>query len=128
MDNNRKLYNLILTVLFLIFVMGLGIVSFIRLMDHYVNDTPDMNAWVPGQESRLETDMANNFYGQFAFVNLNGFMASLADEKEINDVIKLDNGYLYEVSPYFDDEEMRLNTERIAAFSRYLEGRGIPFV
>lgn len=128
MDKNGKITNIIFVIHFIVFVIGIGLLSFLKLSDHYVNNTPDMSEWVPAQGSKLETDIANNFIGQFDFVNLNGLMAKLLGEREINDVIKLENGYLCETSPFFPEEEVEANTDNIIAFKDYLEQNGVTFI
>ncbi|MCR5734485.1 MAG: hypothetical protein K6G22_07775 [Lachnospiraceae bacterium] len=123
-----KKVHILPVIYFCIFVIGTGIFSCKNLVDHYVNDTPDMNEWIPENGSRLESDIANNFFAQFNFVNLNGLMAKIMGVRELNGVLRLDNGYLTETSPYFDDDILIQNTNGIIAFKDYLEARGIPFI
>ena len=113
---------------FLIFVIGLGIMSYYKLMEFYINDAPDINGWVPGSDSKLETDIANNFYGQFDFVNLNGLMSRIIGKKELNRVIRLNNGYLDVPSPVFEDEIINNNTEQIIGLNDYLKQNGIYMI
>ena len=113
---------------FYIFIAGLGLLSFRSLMSHYINDEEDLHEWVPELGSKLETDIDNNFFRQFDFVNFNGFMARIIGKHELNGVIKLDNGYLTVPSPYYEDEEIADRMDQVIALNGYLEKKGIPFI
>ena len=128
MKEKRSLSSILYIAIFAVCIIGLGLLSFIKLMDHYVNDEEDMNRWVPSNGSRFETDLANNFFLQFDFVNLNGLMAKVIGKHELNNIVKLENGYLFEPSPYFDEEVVQKNTDNIIALKDNLEARGIKFI
>ncbi|MCR4739756.1 MAG: hypothetical protein K5886_05790 [Lachnospiraceae bacterium] len=123
-----KRIQLLPVIYFCIFVIGIGFLSFMNLAGHYINDEPDINEWIPESGSRFESDISNNFFAQFDFVNLNGLMARATGERELNGVLKLDNGYLTDTSPYFDDDVLNRNMNMVVAFKDYLAQRGIPLI
>ena len=110
---------------FTVFVIGVGLLSFAGLMKYYIDDEPNSYQWVPGRDSKFETDMANNFYEQFQFVNLNGLMARAMGKRELNNIIRLNNGYLTDPSPAFEEELITRNTGNIIKFNDYLKEKGI---
>ena len=120
----RKVYILF----FYIFITGTGLLSFANLMDHYINDKEDQHRWVKEQGSKFETDIAGNFFEQFEFVNLNGLMAKAIGKNELNNVIRLDNGYLYITNEECPDEDIAVMANRVIAFNEYLARRGIPLI
>lgn len=130
MNRNSRLTDpsILYVLFFFIVITGFGILSSYNLMKHFVNDEPDTHKWLPEHEDRLETDIANAFYGQFGFVNLNGLMSGIMGERELNSVIKLNNGYLYTQPPYYTDEEIAGQTGQVIAFNEYLKKRGVPLI
>lgn len=93
-------------VIFVLLIGAVGAVSLLRLSDFYVRDEAVNNEWTVDMGSRLETDIATNFFGKYAFVDLNGGMRRLLGEQEMNGVVKLDNGYLMEPFDYCLDETL----------------------
>lgn len=123
-----KKNNILYILFFAVFVIVSGFLSFISLIVFYAGDRQGSGNWVTGQENRFETDIANTFFGQFEYVNLNGLMARALGMQELNDVVKLENGYLTVPSPYFQDEIIESNADMIRAFDVYLEQNEIPMI
>lgn len=129
LKNIRKnITSYLFTAIFGLFVIVVGILSFSELLDHYINDRPDYHQWVPALGSRLETDISNNFFAEFEFVNYNGLMRRLIGQREMNGVVRLDNGYLYKLCPYFEDEDLSYTVGSISKLNDYLTEKGIPFI
>ncbi len=97
-------------------------------MRFYIDDEISGSGFVPRSGSKLDTDIANNFFGQFSFVNLNGLMARITGECELNGIVEMDNGYLNVVSERVDEDVLLHDTDQIAVLNDYLSRKDILFV
>ena len=77
MNQKSKISSVAYIAIFLILVVLLGIISFSKLVDFYVNDEVDYNEWSADLGSRLETDIATSFYQKFNFININGMARNI---------------------------------------------------
>ncbi len=73
----------------------------------------------------LNSDYNDGFFGKYAFINVNGLVHRLFDQRSMNDVVKLDNGYLAEVMPAVDAEVQAEETIKLADM---LAAQDIPFL
>lgn len=126
MDNKKS--AVLFTLIFLVLVFGLGILSFAGLAKYYINDEVLNNEWISDLGNKFETDISSTFYKKFSFVNLNGAVRRMFGQQEMNGVIKLNNGYLTEISEKCPDEDIRKFVSGIKTFSNYLHDRGTSFV
>lgn len=115
-------------VVFLIVVIGLGVLSFGKLARFYVKEEVDYNEWSADLGSKLETDIATTFFEKFQFVNLNGAVRNLLGQREMNGVIKLNNGYLMTTVGRASDEYLLDCAASVASLNAYLEARGTALV
>ena len=114
--------------LFLIIVIGLGSLSYSKLMNFYINNELDYNEWTPELGSKFETDIASTFYKKIEFVNLNGAICKMLNQPIMNGVVKLDNGYLYSPMEYTSDETLRKYADSTRKFNDYLDDKGISLL
>lgn len=128
MKFNLKLSAIMFTAVFIIVVAGLGTASFIKLVKFYVNDEVDYNEWSADLGSKFETDIATCFYQKFNFINFNGGMRNILGQREMNGVIKLNNGHLMEAYPYVSDEILQQNANGVIALKKYLDEKNIALV
>lgn len=128
MKNRLKISTILYITAFILFVMILGSLSSYKLMRFYIDDEISGSGFVPRNGSKLDTDIANNFFAQFSFVNINGFMARITGERELNSVVKMDNGYLNVVTAHADDDALLHDTGQIAALNDHLTKEGIFFI
>lgn len=73
----------------------------------------------------LNSDYNDDFFGKYAFININGLVHRLFDLRSMNDVVKLDNGYLVEVVPAVDVGAQAEETIKLADM---LAAQDIPFL
>ena len=78
--------------------------------------------------SKLETDIATTFFEKSAFVNLNGAVHRILGQREMNGVVKLENGYLLTTYDYQEDEKLRRNADKVIQMKQYLDEKGITFL
>ena len=89
---------------FVILIPFLGIVCMLEFYDFKFHDRLDYNEWTAELGSKLETDIASSFHQKFLFVNLNGAVRNLLGQREMNHVIKLNNGKLIQTHPRLEQE------------------------
>ncbi len=118
----------IFTGVFLIVVGLIGFLTFFRHMNFYINDVTVNNEWTAEMGNRFETDLASNFFGKFSFVNLNGAIRKLLGQREMNGVVRLNNGYLTVPLRECPEEQLHQFADRTAALNSYLQNRGTGLV
>lgn len=125
---NDKIKNIIFVAEFLLVIVLLGVPSCIRIASQYISPDRINNENVAEGELNVEGYMSYFFFGKRTFLNLNGAVSRLMEQPMLNDVIKLDNGYLLMPMPYASDETLKGYAEATAAFNEYLKGRGTQLV
>ena len=126
MDKKRS--AVLFTLIFLTLVFGLGFLSFAGLANYYINDEILNNEWSSELGNKFETDISSTFYKKFSFVNLNGAIRKMFGQHEMNGVVKLNNGYLTEISERCPDDAISEFISRTETFRNYLHERGTSFV
>ena len=92
-------------IVFLSIILGLGILSY-----------------KPGQI------IDDSFFCKFEFVNLNGAICNALNQPSMNEVVKLNNGYLMTTMTYRPDEDLQWYADQTEKFHSYLEKRGTKLV
>ena len=113
---------------FVFLVPFLGIICMLEFYDFKLNNRLDYNEWTAELGSRLETDIASSFHQKFLFVNLNGAIRNLLGQREMNHVIKLNNGKLIQTLPRLDDNVISNNAAQVARLRDYLAAKGKPLL
>lgn len=124
----KRVSSITYTIVFIVVVGALGIASFTKLIHYYDTGIIENNEWTVELGSKLETDIATNYYKKNSFVNMNGAIHRLLGQREMNGVVKLKNGYLFRTLEYKEDEILQHNVERITQLSNYLDNQGIAFL
>lgn len=120
----KKTAAALFTVIFLIMVFGLGILSLSGLADYYINDEIINNEWTSELGNKFETDISSTFYKKFSFVNLNGAIRKIIGQQQMNGVVKLNNGYLTEITEKCPDDDIDKFVSKIENLNDYLKNRG----
>ncbi|SFC74387.1 alginate O-acetyltransferase AlgX-related protein [Butyrivibrio sp. YAB3001] len=110
--------------IFIILVFGLGIGSFLNLADFYINDRKNNNEWTPELGSKLETDIASTFYMNFDFVNLNGAIRTIMNQYSMNNIVKMNNGYLLTTVEKCSEDSLNNYANKTIRLNEYLKERG----
>ena len=127
MNRNRKISTIAYLLVFLICIVLLGGVSFSKLVDFYVNDVVDYNEWTADLGSPFETDVATSFYQKMGFVNVNAAFRNLLLQRQMNGVVKLNNGYLISPIGWVSDES-QYNADAVVHLKQYLDEHNISFL
>lgn len=112
--------------LFLALIAGISFFSLGNLIMTYKNGA-EINNQTTGND-KLESDFIANVVGSDFFLNLNGGIRRVLGQREMNGVVRLDNGYLSWTNQLTDPAILKTNAESVADIQQKLEERGIPFL
>lgn len=106
--------------LFLLILIFFGIGSGYKAMKCWIDNEPVNSNWVIELGSKGEVEYVSAFLGKFHFLNLNGLMRNLTGQREMNEIVKLNNGYLFMCNIYCSDEELESRAASLENLKRYL--------
>ena len=128
MDKSKKISTLSYAIVFILVVGITGFISFIKLADFYLNDVVDYNEWTADLGNKFETDEATAFFEKFQFVNLNGAMRNILGQREMNSIVKLNNGHLIQPQSKMADEKIRAYADEVIKYAEFCKSQGKPFL
>ncbi|MCR4740150.1 MAG: hypothetical protein K5886_07805 [Lachnospiraceae bacterium] len=131
MFGNLKKYSpetVIFLLVFVFFIGILGIGSYIKLLYSYVNKIPANNQISSDAKTKFESDYETYFIGKYTFLDLNGGARRLLKQREMNKIVKLDNGYLHDPVIYTTDEELEKYAASVVRLRDYLASKDIKLV
>ena len=128
MQKTKKTSYILFAAVFIILTGVIGIFSFGRLVRFYVYEEVDYNEWSADLGSKFETDVATAFLSKVQFVNFNGAVRRLLGQREMNGVVKLNNGYLLTTFDRSSDEFLNACADNVSALNAYLAKRGTALV
>lgn len=114
--------------LFVLILFSFGISSGYKVVKFWIDDESINSEWRLDLGSKGEVEYIANFCGKFSFLNLNGFMRNLMGQREMNGIVKLNNGYLFTPSDYIDDETLEQRAASLANLNRLLSRSDIEFL
>lgn len=122
--------NRLTAIFFLAALLILGFFSDRNLADRYVNNTPVNSEYLQDSSGQgmIERDYTSVFAAKEFFVNLNGLMRRVTGQREMNEVVKLDNGYLATTMEDLDDWLLEERADKVSYAARVLDDMGVPFV
>ena len=77
---------------FIFIVVVFSGISAKNVFKFWIEDEADYNEWSVELGKKGENDFVNHFCGKKEFVNFNGFVRNMLGQREMNGVIKLNNG------------------------------------
>lgn len=114
--------------LFVVILFPLAAASGFRAAKCWISGETIHNEWTLDMGSKWEVDYISAFWGKNDFLNLNGFMRRLTGQREMNDVIRLNNGYLACPVGYVSDEDLEPGAASLADLDRHLDASGAEFL
>ncbi|MCR4643591.1 MAG: hypothetical protein K5697_16380 [Lachnospiraceae bacterium] len=111
---------------FILMIFVFGIMSDARLIDSYIHPKRVNNKFY--MNDPVEQDLAYNFWGKDHFINVNGAICDLMGKSCMNDVVKLDNGYLYTPIERTSDQTLCKYADSTRKLNDYLKKRGSTLV
>lgn len=115
-------------IIFLLIVVGLGVASFRKLVNFYINQEKDYNEWTPELGRKFETDITSTFYEKFSFVNLNGAISNALNQPSMNGQFKLKNGHLISPQARMTDEEIESYANEVIKYADFCRSQRKPFL
>lgn len=77
---------------------------------------------------RVEAEFIENFWLKNNYVNINGAMGRFLNQHEINDVVKMTNGYLTGTTEPLSEDVVADYANKTGEFSKSLKDRGIDYL
>ncbi len=124
----NKTCKFIYMIEFLMIIFGLGIGSAVKLVEYYINPPKVNNQFTVDLDNPLEEDLAYCFCGKQLFINTNGAICRLLDQPLMNNVVRLENGYLLTTFDHASDEVLHEYADATVRFKEYLDSRGARLV
>ena len=124
----NKKSNLILITGFLAILFYFGITADLRYALYAATGEPDHDYWVSEASSEWESHYIAGFPGKFAFLEWNGLTHRLFGQREMNHVIRMNNGYLAELQPEIPPDDVVRRAHMLADLEEALTKRGVPFL
>lgn len=106
----------------LVFIAFINMQSFKEIYKNAIEKNPNNKQKALAS---IEGEYANQFLGKENYINLNGAFANLIDQKELNNVVKLNNGYLTSICEKRDTLPI---VESVVEFEGYLKNKNIPYI
>lgn len=75
----------------------------------------------------IETNYMENFAGRENYIGLNGALAKPLEQVELNEVLKLHNGYLTTLVEEVSNEDLTMYADHVLGLQDYLKESDIPF-
>ena len=123
MKKLRENKLLFAVVFFAVLVLGLGADR--NIYEFKVNGITNANyEYVGSTDEDFATEYSVNFPFKTTFIDINGLGRRILGQREINQVLKLNNGYLTEAGPVMKPEYIEANTNAIIAFNEYCRKNG----
>lgn len=127
----KKISSILYLLILLLLICCIGLVSFFSLIHYYVEDDVVNNEWTADMGSKAETDLSVNFLGKQFLLNLNGGMRRLLSQREMNGVIKRDNGHLFEPFQKAPEETLESYSglfSQLDGWADEIMGRDVPLL
>ena len=93
-SNKRNIHNYILTIIFLIFIGYFAIANFPIISKSARNIMDRSGANISAEIPVINDSYNDDFYMKYSFLELNGLLHNMFGIKTMNNVTKLNNGYL----------------------------------
>lgn len=117
----------LLTVLFFAAIGIISLASCLTLLHSYVTKTA-INNQATGTENALEADLSASILGKDLFLNLNGGVRRLLGQRKMNDVVRLDNGWIMSENALITEEFAATNAHKLRALQDELAAQGIEML
>lgn len=125
--NIRKILKNLYLIIF-VAIGIIGIASVYNWFDYYNNDKKINNEWNASLGSKFETEIASTFLFKNQLIDINGLFRRIIGQREMNEVIKLNNGYLFTTVPKTNDDVLKKYASNINKFNEYCNENGIKYL
>lgn len=121
--------KILFAVVFFTILIILGYGANRNIYEFKVNGKSEANyEYIGNSTGDFATEFSANFPYKTSFVDMNGLGRRIIGEREMNQVLKLNNGYLTQVGPVMKTECIEANTDAIISFNKYCQEHGTLFI
>lgn len=126
-EKNKKVKgnNFVLPMLFCSTIVFVGFINMSNFKKQYKESIEENTENRQIALANIENKYAKNFEGKNNFITLNGAFSNIIGKKSLNNVVKLENGYLTEMKPEVNTEDLVKSTVKLRD---YLNEQNIPFL
>lgn len=126
-EKNKKVKgnNFVLPMLFCSTIVFVGFINMSNFKKQYKESIEENTENRQIALANIENKYAKNFEGKNNFITLNGAFSNIIGKKSLNNVVKLENGYLTEIKPEVNTEDLVKSTVNLRD---YLNEQNIPFL
>lgn len=128
MFERMKQNNILFAVVFFTFILVFGVIADNNLYRFKYYGETNSNYEFGETEGNIKTEYVVNFPWKVQLVDFNGLVRNMVGQREMNGVIKLNNGYLTEIAPALSDTAVATNAAAIIAYNNYCNEHGIQLV
>ena len=115
-------------ILFLLCISFFTVYAGIGMIRYKLTGKPDLSYWTEMTEENFENEYIACFPDKLGFLNLNGRMARMFGITRLNDIVRLQNGYLTSMTPKVDEEVLRNEARSVANLNNKLKEKNIPLL
>lgn len=123
-ENIHKIYAILFSTIIAVF----SVISMLNLWKFYAYDEVNYNDWSVDVGGKVETDFTTNFCAKELFVDFNGAVRSLLNQKVMNNIVKLNNGRLSGTQKRVPEEYIISTAENTYNLQSKLGSREIEFL
>ena len=115
--------------LFLAGLIFAAVYTDIGILRYKITGKPDLSYWTSDADAdNFEAQYTACFPFKLFLLSANGGINRAMGEREMNDVVRMNNGYLTALMVQVPEERLRAEADKVAALQEWLESRGIPFL
>ncbi|MFT3982289.1 MAG: DHHW family protein [Lachnospiraceae bacterium] len=119
--------NVVFGTIFLIIIYVTAVISNYRIINYYMQDVV-INEDINSSDHPFEAAYTANLFGKAEYIDFNGALRTVLGQREMNGVLKLNNGYLVQTIKLENQEQLAGRAQKTAELDKYLEKRGIDFL
>ena len=124
----KNKYKVMAILLFTVLAI-LGLKADKNFIDFEIYDEMSANyEFNTSENTNVQLDYSVNFPYKVNLVDLNGMIRKIVGQREMNGILKLNNGHLISPEARKNDLEIEKSANEIIKFASYCKGQGKPFV
>ncbi len=123
--NQFQMEKLILPILFCTSLIVIGFINISNFQKSYNTSLEENEDDIQKALYSIESKYAESFVSKNNYISLNGLFSKIIDEKEVNEVIKLDNGHLMQSHSLMNLENQ---LSEVVKLDKVLKEKDIEFI
>ncbi len=120
--------NYIYLISFLIIIFGFGLSADVTILRNRLTGAPDLSGWSADVGNGFENDYIASMPLKYEALDLNGAFRRLFGQREMNGIVRMDNGYLTASMEPMEPQTIAERARKVAQLRDELEARGIAFL